>query len=257
VAAWDITSYFSLSRKKRWGLVKDVRRHYDDLCVLAPKEKRQEHDAAKLERLNAARAAEITRCLNRAAKYAEFNQIVPCTTVTELEALAAAHPDKSAFAKALCDQIRVRHKVFGIKQKDLPPIGDDTDDNAAARLGRVLRDIVVVPLPVKPPPPYPYPVRPQHAAPTDRAVILDIQHLTLVSEAWSQLMAMTTLSVFRVPRERARRSTRPVAKKPRRDASPQDKALSWEVFTEESVEWKVLSPMWSELEKQVFTSLLY
>jgi len=62
VAAWDITSYFSLSRKKWWGLVKDVRRHYDDLCVLAPKEKRKEHDAAKLERLKAARAAEITRC---------------------------------------------------------------------------------------------------------------------------------------------------------------------------------------------------
>jgi hypothetical protein len=251
VAAWDTTGYFSLPREKRWRLIKDVQRNYRDLCVLAPKEKRKEHDAVKVERLKAARAAEIIRCLNRAAKYTEFARIVPCTSIAELEALRAGHPDAKGYSKALRDQIRVRQHVFGIKQKDLPPIGDDTDDNVAARLGRILRDVVVLPLPVKPPPPPPYPIRAQHVAPTDRAVVLDRQHLIQVSEAWGQLMAMTTLSVFRVPRQRAHRSPRPATQKPRQDVPAQDQALSGEVFTEDRVEWKVLSPMWSELEKQV------
>jgi hypothetical protein len=80
---------------------------------------------------------------------------------------------------------------------------------------------------------------------------LDIQHVAKVSETWEQLMKMTALPVFRAPRERARRSSGGRAKKQRRDVSLQDQSLSGKVFADENVTWKVLSPMWSEIDKQV------
>ena len=60
-------------------LKNDVRRKYEDLCVIAPRGKRKAHAEAKVARLRNAREAELLRWMNRAAKHAEFSQIM--TTV--------------------------------------------------------------------------------------------------------------------------------------------------------------------------------
>ena len=85
------------------------------MCVLAPKKKAEEHDAAKVERYRAARSKEIEKCLNRAAKYAEFSCIVPCTNLEQLEKLNDAETSVVEHLKRLRDQVRVRHHVFGMK----------------------------------------------------------------------------------------------------------------------------------------------
>jgi hypothetical protein len=251
VEAWDVTSFFSLPREKRWRIIKDVQRNYRDLCVLAPKKKVEEHDAAKVNRYRDARSKEIEKCLDRAARYAEFSLIAPCTTVEQLEALNTPSTSVNEHLKVLRDQIRVRRHVFGLKPKDLPLIGDDTGDGAVTRLEDALRMEVVKPLPAKPAPPPPYPVRPRHAAPTASAISLDQQHLVAVSAAWTQLMSMTNQSIFRVPRQHAATRARRAVAAPRQTATPQEVALSGTTFTEDAVDWKVLAPLWSEAQKVV------
>ena len=68
VRQWDVTSFFKPPQENRWRIIAGVRRNYHDLCVLVPKKKEEEHGAAKVERYKAARATEVEKCLNRAAK---------------------------------------------------------------------------------------------------------------------------------------------------------------------------------------------
>ena len=55
VAAWNVTIYSNLSPEERCAIIKDIRRRYKGLCVLAPKGVLEEHAKAKLELLKAAR----------------------------------------------------------------------------------------------------------------------------------------------------------------------------------------------------------
>jgi len=255
VAAWDMTSFNSLPREKRWGLIKDVRRKYKDLCVIAPRGARKAHAEAKVARLEKARAAELLRCMNRAAKHAEFSQIKPCTSTAELEALRDAHEDDNDYAKALRDQIRVRVHVFGFAQKRLPKIGGGGNlaEEAAEllRLEAELPEMVKTLLPVQVTAPQPYPVRAQHVAPPPLAVTMDQQYLVRVTTAWRELAAMTSQFIFRTPRARASRAVRAPRPQPRRTVSGRDEALSGTTFTEDEVNWKVLAPLWSAVDKQV------
>jgi hypothetical protein len=255
VAAWDMTSFNSLPREKRWGIIKDVRRKYDDLCVIAPEGMRKAHAAAKVARLQKARAAELLRCMNRAAKHAEFSKIKPCISTTELEALRSAHEDDKDYAKALRDQIRVRVHVYGLAAKHLPKIGGGgnlvEEEAELLRLRAELPAMVETPLPAQSTAPQPYPVRPQHAAPSPLAVIMDQKYLVSVTQAWRELAAMTSQFVFRTPRARASRAVRAPRPQPRQTISLQDAALSGTAFTEDEVNWKVLAPLWSAAEKRV------
>ena len=154
-----MTSCSSLPREKRWGLIKDVQRKYEALCVIAPKGMKKAHAEAKVARLQTARAAELLRCINRAAKHAEFSRIKPCTSTAELQALRGAHADDKDYAKALRDQIRVRVHVFGVAKKYLPNIGDGSNlaEEAAEllRLEAELPVMVETPLPAQPSVPQP------------------------------------------------------------------------------------------------------
>ena len=255
VAAWDMTSFNSLPREKRWGIIKDVRRKYDDLCVIAPEGMRKTHAAAKVARLQKARAAELLRCMNRAAKHAEFSKIKPCTSTTELEALRSAHEDDKDYAKALRDQIRVRVHVYGFAAKRLPKIGGGgnlvEEEAGLLRLRAELPAMVETPLPAQSTAPQPYPVHPQHAAPSPLAVIMDQKYLVSVTQAWRELAAMTSQFVFRTPRARASRAVRAPRPQPRQTIFLQDAALNGTAFTEVEVSWKVLAPLWSAAEKRV------
>jgi hypothetical protein len=54
VAAWDMTSFVSLSREKRSDLIRDVQRGHKEggaLCVVAPKGMKKAHAEAKVARL--------------------------------------------------------------------------------------------------------------------------------------------------------------------------------------------------------------
>jgi len=67
----------ALPREKHRGIIKDVRRKYDDVCVITPKETRKARAEAKVARLKKASEAELLRCMNRAADYTEFSKINP------------------------------------------------------------------------------------------------------------------------------------------------------------------------------------
>ena len=162
--------------------------------------------------------------------------IAPCTTVEKLEALNTPSTSVNEHLKVLRDQIRVRRRVFGLKPKGLPLIGDDTGDGAVTRLEDALRMEVVKPLPAKPAPPPPYPVQPRYAAPTALAISLDQQHLIAVSAAWTQLMGMTSQSIFRVPRQHAATRAHRAVAAPRQTATPQEVALSGTTFTENAAD---------------------
>ena len=114
-----MTSFFNLSRKERWAVIKDVRRRYKELCVLAPKGMLEKHAKLKVERLKEARTKELLRCQDRAAKFAQFVAVEPCTCAAELEELRAAYVDDRDYAEALRDQARVRHHVYHINWNKL------------------------------------------------------------------------------------------------------------------------------------------
>jgi len=133
-------------------------------------------------RLQKARAAELLRCMNRAAKHAEFSKIKPCTSTTELEALRGAHEDDKDYAKALRDRFRVRVHVYGLAVKCLPKIGGDggnpvEEEAGLLRLRAELPAMVETPLPAQFMTPQPYPVRPQHPVPSPLAVTMDRKYL--------------------------------------------------------------------------------
>ena len=255
VATWDMTSFSSLPREKRWGLIKDVQRKYEALCVIAPKGMKKAHAEAKVARLQTARAAELLRCINRAAKHAEFSRIKPCTSTAELQALRGAHADDKDYAKALRDQIRVRVHVFGVAKKYLPNIGGGSNlaEEAAEllRLEAELPAMVETPLPAQPSAPQPYPVRARHMAPSPLAVTMDQEYLVRVTTAWRDLAAMTNRFIFRTPRARVSRAARAPRPQPRRTVPLRDAALSGATFTEDEVNWKVLAPLWSAADKRV------
>jgi len=235
VKAWSMTSFFNLTRKERWDVIKDVMRNYEDLCVIAAKAKRTEHAKAKVERLKEARAKEIARCQDRAANYAKFAAIPLCTKASELESLRADHADDDKkFISALRDQIRVRKHVYGIG--DLPNIGSGNGVDELARLEGSLLEQLDKPLPKKPHAPTPYPVRAPHHAPSLLATRLDQQYALKISEAWLELVAMTSQLIFRVPRATANRTARAPAQQARRDVPSRDAALRGTTFTEDDVD---------------------
>jgi len=250
-----MTSFSSLPREKRWGLIKDVQRKYEALCVIAPKGMKKAHAEAKVARLQTARAAELLRCINRAAKHAEFSRIKPCTSTAELQALRGAHADDKDYAKALRDQIRVRVHVFGVAKKYLPNIGGGSNlaEEAAEllRLEAELPAMVETPLPAQPSAPQPYPVRARHMAPSPLAVTMDQEYLVRVTTAWRDLAAMTNQFIFPTPRARVSRAARAPRPQPRRTVPLRDAALSGATFTEDEVNWKVFAPLWSAADKRV------
>ena len=126
----------------------------------------------------------------------------------------------------------------------------DTSGEAAGLL-RLEAELPETLLPVQVTAPQPYPVRAQHVAPSPLAVTMDQQYLVRVTTAWRELAAMTSQFIFRTPRARASRAVRAPRPQPRRTVSGRDEALSGTTFTEDEVNWKVLAPLWSAVDKQV------
>jgi hypothetical protein len=87
MSVWNCTSFFSLTREKRWLIIKDVQRSFKFLCVSEPEAKLRAHDEAKLGRAVATRDHEAATYLNRAVKFKEMDTIVPITSLGALDAL--------------------------------------------------------------------------------------------------------------------------------------------------------------------------
>jgi len=143
------------------------------------------------------------------------------------------------YSKALRNQIRVRHHVYGAPSLQLPRIGSGNTAVELERLEDGLRKEFGNSLPPKPPGPTPYPERAPQQNPTNRALEMHERYLTWVTVAWQELAAMTSQLIFRAPRELAQRAVRA------RVVPPRDAALSGTTFTEDEVNWKVLSVLWS------------
>jgi len=236
---WNMMSYFGLPREKRWSIFKDVRRHYQAWCVDEPRLSREAHVKAKVKRLEEAKSKEVQLCQDRALKHAEFAAIALCTSDADLAALRAVYAGDKEYSKALRNQIRVRHHVYGIPSLQLPRIGSGNTAVEVKRLEDGLRSEFGNRLPPKPPGPTPYPERAPQQNPTNRALEMHEQYLTWVNAAWQELAAMTSQLIFRAPRELAQRAVRV------RVVPPRDAALSGTTFTEDEVSWKVLSVLWS------------
>ncbi len=88
----ELHKFFSLTREKRWLIIKDVQRNFKLLCISEPAAKLEAHDEAKLGRAVATRDHEIATSLNRAVKFKEMDTIVPVTSVKALEALKVKIP---------------------------------------------------------------------------------------------------------------------------------------------------------------------
>ena len=256
VEQWDATSFFKLDRKKRWAIIKDVRRQYETLVVKGGQERAEAHDAARVERLKAKSEDHVAKVQGRCLKYAEFDRVAPCTTLDALAILATG--DAKKCAEALRDQIRLRLHVYFVPKSELPLIGDGDGAGEVERLASSLQAVVATPLLKKPPPPIPYPVRPAHPAPTSGAVALDIEHVHKISAAIAELMSMTAGGVIKATRSSApRRRAAPAAARPpsrKRSApgaslaprapTPAQASLVGEGFVEDHVEWKVLMAGW-------------
>ena len=119
----SMTSFWNLDEDLRWSIYCEVRRKYSDLCVKEPREKKEEHDAAAVKRMEVAHSKEIARRQNFALKHAKHSAIVPCTNADELAALRITYANDKDYVEALRDQIRLRHHVYGIAPGVLPQIG--------------------------------------------------------------------------------------------------------------------------------------
>lgn len=87
IRKWDITSFFSLSRAKRWQLLCDVQARFTELCVDRPQAQLRKHDEDKLEMKNAARQKELDLAAKRFTQAAEMDTIVPIVDIAALRAL--------------------------------------------------------------------------------------------------------------------------------------------------------------------------
>ena len=122
VEAWNLSAFFKLDRELRWTTIRDVMRRYKDLIVEGERARQQAHGSGRAKRLKEKSDRHSQKHLDRCAKYSEFNRIAPCTSLTDLGALAT--DDAKAYAGALRNQIRVRIHVFFVPRKELMEIGD-------------------------------------------------------------------------------------------------------------------------------------
>jgi predicted translin family RNA/ssDNA-binding protein len=103
-----------LPRERRWVLIRDVQRKYDDLCVKEPKEQLAEMDAASLKRKIDTKEKEVGKIEKRFKKYNEFLNVAAITEAEEIE--------EADDVEALRNQIRLRTHVYQMKVVTL--IGD-------------------------------------------------------------------------------------------------------------------------------------
>lgn len=262
LAVWNTMSFFALPMERRWVIIKSVRMAYKETAkaelVLLRK-----MDEAKAARLKAAREEEIAKFANRSLKYAKFDAMVVIASTAMLLALVARHDGSpKELVDALLDQIRIRRHVYGVPAADLPCMGAKSGTTAASEAGRLrqaFETMVEKPLPAKPPPPTPYPLRAAAAAPSVLAVQLDVSHVSAVSHAWRELVAVLNgAAVFNAPKKKKKRKkvglvAGPAAKKAKTGKSkapaakaptPVELALAGEEFEEDGVDWRVHSVRW-------------
>ena len=259
VAQWNVTSFFSMPREKRWQIIKNVRQNYKQLCVDDPKARLEAHDAAGLKRARDGRILEIQRAKGRWLKYKNTSSIEVIQSACELDSLFSsfspdsADCDNKGMNETMTDQIRVRLHVYRVKAKDMPNMHSDLDDKGnAERLHIALRPIVEMPLPAKPREPSPFPVRTDHAAPTDEAQLLQQDYMREFNRAWKEVIEMTESGSFVAPKRIGRggigapRKKRKATVRKERAARDDEVALVGEEFEDDGVEWKVLAVDWSD-----------
>jgi len=238
VANWKATSFFGLPRERRWVLIRDVQRGYQDLCVKEPKEQLAAMDAASLKRKVEAKETEERKIVKRFKKYNQFQHITPITEAEEIEEIDDV--------EALRDQIRLRTYVYqmtSLKTK----VGDGSGEEELERLRCGLaKEVVEMPLPPKPPPPAAVAFRPAHPAPTAAAAALDKEHSRQIAEAWAEVCELTNAMTFRAPR-----ATRPKKAPRRQDPSPRDQRLVGVAFSDSSVDWKGVTVSWCLVDKAI------
>ena len=211
---WDVTSFFSIPREKRWEIILDVQKNFHRLCVVEPKEKLEEQDAEKVRRYLEDKEDEARLCAHRAALYAEHDSIVALTSIGSLRALEARFVnDQPALHQALCDQIRVRVHVYGMKRAEVPGIGPSSISEIP-RLLLAIRELVQKPLPPKKFPGV-LPTRPSHPALSEQAASLDRAHRDEVQTATVDFMALLNQGKFNAdPKNAAKRRARALAALP-------------------------------------------
>ena len=253
IAAWQTLSFFALPKGRRWDIICSVRRAYKKK-VLADLELLRKMDEAKAARLKASRDEEITKHASRSLKHYKLAAVPLVATVAALAALVALHVGSPKKLVAdLCQQIRLRIHVCGVPAPELPWIGAKpgaTDLSEAERLHEAFKVIVAKPPPAKLPPPTPYPVRAAAAAPSELAKQLDVAHVSDVSRAWRELIAVLDGgAVFKAPKKKKKESAVPAAPSRQKKAkatapTPAERALRGEEFEEEGVDWRVLCVRW-------------
>ena len=253
VEEFELTSFFSIPKKERWVVIRDLQRRYQKDIVEASRGALKAEGAARLARLRLKKEEHVRLCRDRCRKYEVYCKIVACRSAAQLEALRATFGDDfKACAEALRDQIRVRDHVYKIKKLGVL-VGSDNPVAAVARLMTQLLTVVAAALPKMPPPPVPYPTRAAHPAPTSAAVVFESRHLVAVSAALVELAAITAEGAFTAPPRRRRAaasssssSTAAVTapkRPPKRARSPTSAqaALVGEAFEEDGADWKVLA----------------
>ncbi len=259
LAAWDTMSFFALPKERRWVIIKSVRMAYKETAK-AELALLRKMDEAKAARLKATREEEIAKFANRSLKYAKFSSMVVIASTAMLLALVVRHAGSpKELVDALLEQIRIRRHVYGVTAANLPCIGPKlgaTPASEAERLQKAFAAIVEKPLPAKPSPPTPYPVRAAAAAPSALAVQLDVSHVSAVSQAWRDLIAVLNgAAVFNAPKKRkkagavagpaAKKAKKGKAKAPAAKApTPAELALEGKEFEEDGSDWRVLSVRW-------------
>ena len=213
IAAWHTYFFFSLSKERRWAIICSVRIAYKETAK-AELMLLRKMDEAKAARLKASREEEITKHANRSLKYFKLAAVIVVASIAALASLVALHAGSPKKLVAdLCQQIRLRKHVFGVPASELPCIGAKpgaTDFSEAERLRKAFELIVTKPLPAKPPPPTPYPVRAAAAAPSELATQLDMSHMSDVSRAWRELIAVLDGgAIFKAPKRKRKKSAVP------------------------------------------------
>jgi hypothetical protein len=226
-----------LPRERRWVLIRDVQRKYDDLCVKEPKEQLAEMDAASLKRKIDTKEKEVRKIEKRFKKYNEFLNVAAITEAEEIE--------EADDVEALRNQIRLRTHVYQMKVVTLIGDGQGVDELERLRC-ELAKEIAENPLPPIPPPPAPVPFRPAHPAPTAAAVALDKEHSRQIAEAWAGVCELTNAMVFQAPR-----ATRPKKAPCRQDPSPRDQSLVGVAFSDSSVNWRVVTVSWCPADKTI------
>lgn len=93
--------------------------------------------------------------------------------------------------------------------------------------------------------------------PTAQAATAHEAYVARVVAAWEELEALTNDSIFRAPRESTQRANRASARPLQQEDSPRDAVLCGFTFTEDDVNWTVLTVTWSPREEEVVVVWYY